>query len=186
METTLIGLLGVVLLDIVLSGDNAVVIALTANRLPAHQRDQAILFGMGGALVLRVLFCVMIGVILALPLIGFLAHLLGGGYLVYVAYTLYTANTDTQAGQPAMTFLGAMCQIVAADVSMSLDNVVAIAGLAGSHPIVMAFGLVVSLICLAVFAKAISSLMQRYAWINYIGAALVAIVGVKMVVEVFW
>lgn len=183
MTDLLLPVLGVILLDVVLSSDNALVIALAANQLPDRQRDQAILFGMSAALTLRIVFCSLAGVILSLPVVGTLAHLLGGGYLLYVAYQLYRAQNDADSHAPTRaTLLGALFTIIVADVSMSFDNVVAIAGLAGDSWAIMALGLVVSVLLLALCAKAIAELLRRYAWLSYVGALLVAAVGVKMLV----
>lgn len=183
MTDLILPILGVILLDIVLSGDNALIIALAANQLPDRQRDQAILFGMSAALVLRIIFCALAGIILSLPFIGPAAHLLGGAYLIYVAYQLYLSQANEGNTAPTKaTLLSALFTIIVADISMSFDNIVAIAGLAGTSYAIMALGLIVSVLLLALCAKAIANLLRRYAWLNFIGAALVALVGVKMLV----
>ena len=178
-------LLQVVLIDIALSGDNAIVIALAAAGLPAHQRRRAILIGIGAAIVLRVLFAVGAVYLLAVP--GLL--LVGGLMLGWVCIKMWRelrSEADDEAHHVThapKTLTDAVIQITVADVSMSLDNVLAVAGAAREHVYVMAIGLLLAIGMMAVAANAIAPLLKRWRWLNYAGLALIAAVAVKMILE---
>jgi YjbE family integral membrane protein len=174
--------------NIVLSGDNAVLIALAAAGLPAEQRARAIMFGMVLAVVLRIILSVAAVQLLAVP--GLL--LLGGGLLLWIAWGFYKElRTEDKAegeglhGAPAevKTMGTALRQIVIADVSMSLDNVLAVAGAASGNMFMLTIGLVISILLMGVAATLISKLLERYRWIAYVGVALIVYIGVKMIYE---
>jgi YjbE family integral membrane protein len=174
--------------NIVLSGDNAVLIALAAAGLPAEQRGRAIMFGMVLAVVLRIVLSVAAVQLLAVP--GLL--LLGGGLLLWIAWGFFKelrsedkAEEEGLHGAPAevKTMGTALRQIVIADVSMSLDNVLAVAGAASGNMLMLTLGLVISILLMGVAATLISRLLERYRWIAYVGVALIVYIGIKMIYE---
>ena len=175
----------VVLIDVALSGDNAIVIALAAAGLPHHQRRQAILVGIGAAIALRVIFALGAVYLLAVP--GLL--LVGGLMLVWVCVKMWRelrSEADDEAHHlrhEPKTFRQAVLQITVADVSMSLDNVLAVAGAARDHVYIMAAGLLLAICMMGVAANAIAPMLKRWPWLNYAGLALIAFVAVKMIVE---
>jgi YjbE family integral membrane protein len=189
----------VVMIDLALAGDNAIVVGLAAAGLPPEQRTRAILLGMMGATALLVLFAGITTQLL--KLVGLLFA--GGVLLLWVcwkmwrelrsslreeqealeALTGYDINADgTIAGcAPRKTLGQAAVQIIVADLSMSLDNVLAVAGAAREHPIVLVFGLSLSIILMGIAASFIARLLQKYRWIAYIGLAVILYVALGMV-----
>jgi len=178
-------LLQVILIDVALSGDNAVVIALAAAGLPAHQRNRAIAIGIGAAIVLRIIFAVAAVYLLELPGLLVVGGLLLGWVCVKMWRELRSEAEDAAKHQEhaPKTLRAAVTQITVADVSMSLDNVLAVAGAAREHVWVMAAGLVLAIGMMAVAARVISPLLRRWPWLNYAGLALIAFVAIKMIVE---
>jgi YjbE family integral membrane protein len=193
----LTALLQVVMIDLVLAGDNAIVIGLAAAGLPPDQRRRAILVGILAATVLRILFA---GV--ATQLLQVLGLLLVGGILLlWVCWKMWrelrTSLRQQNAGEMVLvhetsggtvsgraahkTFGQAAAQIVVADVSMSLDNVLAVAGAAREHPFVLAFGLLLSIGLMGIAADLIGRLLQRHRWIAYIGLAIIIYVACEMI-----
>jgi len=191
----------VILIDLVLAGDNAIVIGLAAAGLPPEQRNKAILVGVLVATVLRIAFA---GVTTQLlKIVGLLFA--GGLLLLWVcwkmwrelrtshdtendgveAFSDYDINADgTIAGRaPRKTFAAAAWQIVVADVTMSLDNVLAVAGAAREHPMVLVFGLALSIALMGLAASMIARLLQRHRWIAYLGLAVILYVAVDMMVR---
>ena len=188
-------LLQVVLIDLVLAGDNAIVIGLAAAGLPAAQRGKAILIGIVAATMLRILFA---GLATQILQIGGLL-LAGGILLLWVCWKMWrelraspaepmeakeaggaAAGTNVER-KPRKTLVQATWQIVVADVSMSLDNVLAVAGAAREHPIVMIFGLALSIAMMGVAASFIARLLQNHRWIAYVGLAVILYVAVEMI-----
>jgi YjbE family integral membrane protein len=188
-------LLQVVLIDLVLAGDNAIVIGLAAAGLPQAQRGRAILIGIAAATMLRVLFAGLATQIL--QIVGLL--LAGGILLLWVCWKMWrelraspaepmeakeaagaAAGTGAQ-GKPRKTLVQATWQIIVADVSMSLDNVLAVAGAAREHPMVMIFGLALSIAMMGVAASFIARLLQNHRWIAYVGLAVILYVAVEMI-----
>lgn len=173
--------------NLILSGDNAVLIALAAAGLPADQRPKAIMFGMVLAVVLRVVLSLAAVYLLAIP--GLL--LAGGLLLLWIAYTFYrelrseAKHEESEIHHLAepKTMATALRQIVIADVTMSLDNVLAVAGAAQGNMPMLIVGLSISILMMGVFATLISKLLERYKWIAYLGVALIVWIGVKMVYE---
>jgi YjbE family integral membrane protein len=175
--------------NIVLSGDNAVLIGLAAAGLPAAQRSRAILFGMIFATVLRVMFSIFAVYLLEVP--GLL--LIGGLLLLWIAYGFFKELREEKAeeedpeghedGAGGKTMASALKQIVIADVSMSLDNVLAIAGIARGNMPMLILGLGVSIILMGVAASIIARLLARFRWIAYAGVALIAWIGIEMTYE---
>jgi YjbE family integral membrane protein len=190
----------VILIDLVLAGDNAIVIGLAAAGLPAEQRNKAILVGVLAATVLRIAFA---GVTTQLlKVVGLLFA--GGLLLLWVCWKMwrelrtshpeqnggegfsdYDINADgTIAGRaPRKTFAAAAWQIVIADVTMSLDNVLAVAGAAREHPMVLVFGLTLSIALMGLAASLIARLLQRHRWIAYLGLAVILYVALAMMVR---
>jgi len=193
-------LLQVILIDLVLAGDNAVVIGLAAAGLPKEVRGKAILIGIAAATVLRIGFALITTQLLSL---GGGLLVAGGLLLLWVCWKMYReltipheetveahealGNADinadgTVAGKAPRKTLGqAVWQIVIADVSMSLDNVLAVAGAAQHHPEVLIFGLALSVIMMGVAASLIAGLLHRFRWISWIGLAIILYVAVRMV-----
>ena len=178
-------LLQVILIDVALSGDNAIIIGMAAAGLPEDQRKKAIAIGIGGAVVLRVVFAIAAVYLLAIPGIV----LVGGAMLAWVCVKMWreirqeAADEAAHAAHHHKTLWDAITQITVADASMSLDNVLAVAGAARDHIYIMAIGLVLAIAMMAVAANAISGLLKRWFWLNYAGLALIAFVAVKMMVE---
>ncbi len=179
---TLTKILGV---NIILSGDNAVLIALAAAGLPAEQRGKAIMFGMVLAVVLRVVLSLAAVYLLEIP--GLL--LVGGALLLWIAWGFWKelrqdkADEESHTEHAPKTMMTALWQIVVADVSMSLDNVLAVAGAAVGNTPMLVIGLVISILLMGVAATLISKLIERYSWIAYVGLALIVWIGVEMLWE---
>ena len=182
------GLLSTILgVNLVLSGDNAVLIALAAAGLPAERRAKAILFGMVLAVVLRIVLSLAAVYLLAIP--GIL--LAGGLILLWIAYGFFkelrqkekeSAEGHHQESEPK-TMAVALRQIVIADVSMSLDNVLAVAGAAVGNTPMLIVGLIISILVMGVAATLIAKLLERFPIIAWIGLALIVYIGIKMVYE---
>ncbi len=178
--------LGVVMIDLTLAGDNAVVIGLAAAGLPRHQRAKAIAIGIVGATVLRILFASV-----AVQLLNIVGLLLAGGILLlWVCWKMWQelrhAIPDVDhdySAQPEKTLRQAAVQIIVADLSMSLDNVLAVAGAAHEHPTVLIFGLALSIVLMGVMAGFIAKLLQRHRWIAYLGLAIILYVALSMMWE---
>ncbi len=198
-STAMIAFLQVVMIDLVLAGDNAIVIGLAAAGLPKDQRTKAILAGIAAATILRIAFA---GVTTQLlQIVGLLFA--GGILLLWVCWKMWRelrtsheaeqeatealANADlnadgTIAGHaPRKTFRQAAVQILIADVSMSLDNVLAVAGAARDHPYVLVFGLILSIALMGIAANFIANLLQKHRWIAYVGLLIILYVAGEMV-----
>jgi YjbE family integral membrane protein len=195
----------VIMIDLVLAGDNAIVIGLAAAGLPANQRTKVILIGIAAATLLRIVFALMTTQLL--QIVGLL--LAGGLLLLWVCWKMWRelrtpheelvdaeealANVDINAdgtiaarpGAPRKTFAQAAWQIVVADVSMSLDNVLAVAGAARDHPYVLIFGLVLSIALMGVAASFVANLLQKHRWIAYVGLAIILYVAGDMIYRGF-
>jgi len=188
----------VVMIDLVLAGDNAVVIGLAAAGLPKDQRNKAILVGIIAATVLRIAFASVATQLL--EILGLL--LIGGILLLWVCWKMWrelmqarsqqmgaeavtgvdlNADGTVAAGAPRKTFRQAAWQIIVADVSMSLDNVLAVAGAAREHPMVLVFGLALSIALMGFAASFIAKLLQKHHWIAYVGLAIILYVALEMI-----
>ncbi len=174
----------VVLIDLVLAGDNAVAVGMAASGLDPARRKRAIWVGLCAAVVLRIALA-----LTALRLLNVIGLTLAGGLLLLlVCYKMWRDlraqnRPSSHASRPAKTFTGAIAQILIADISMSLDNVLAVAGAAHSHPAVLFFGLALSILLMGVAANAISGLLNRRPWIGYIGLVIVLYVAGHMMWE---
>ncbi len=171
----------VVLINVVLSGDNAIVVGLAAAGLPAPQRLWALWLGIGAATVLRLAFA-----LAATTLLRILGLLLAGGLLLlWVAWRLWRelrggeAESHDRGG--GKSFHAALWQIVVADVSMSLDNALAVAGAALGHPVILALGLGISVLLMGLAASLVASLLLRHRWIAYLGLLVILYVALKMI-----
>ena len=194
----------VLMIDLVLAGDNAVAVGLAAAALPQEQRRKAILVGLGFAVVLRILFALVTVQLMAI--IGLL--LAGGVLLLWVCWKMWrelreqathdqaeaqrelelaasiehgTGPSPEELGLKRKTFGAALVQILIADVTMSLDNVLAVAGAAHEHPWIMAVGLVISIGLMGVAATYIARMLTRFRWIGYVGLVIVLYVAVHMI-----
>jgi YjbE family integral membrane protein len=196
----LVALGKVVMIDLVLAGDNAVVIGLAAAGLPKDQRAKAILVGIIAATVLRIGFA-----LIATHLLSILGLILVGGFLLlWVCWKMWrelrdgghegdglesitgedlNADGSIAKNAPRKTFAQAAWQIVIADVSMSLDNVLAVAGAAREHPYVLVIGLVLSIALMGLAASFIAKLLNKYRWIGYVGLAIILYVAVDMIIR---
>jgi YjbE family integral membrane protein len=182
LSRDLTALVQVLMIDIALAGDNAVVVGLAVAGLPEAQKRRAIVFGIGGATLIRILFGA-----LALHLLEIVGLMLAGGILLlWVCWKMFrelrrphghAAGAD---GKPK-TLMQAMVQIALADISMSLDNVLAVAGAANGSFWVLATGLVISIVLMGVAAGYIAHLLERHRWIAWIGLAIVLYVSLKMI-----
>ncbi len=179
-------LASVVLIDIVLAGDNAVVVGTAAAGLPAAQQRRVIVIGASLALVARVLFA-----LIATQLLAIIGLLFAGGLLLlWVAWKIWRdlrahghAAADAAAAAVPKTMRSAIVQVAVADISMSLDNVLAVAGAAREHPSILIFGLVLSVALMAVAAQLIARLIDRHRWVAYLGLVIVLVVAFKMIWE---
>ena len=186
-----VAFLQVMLIDLVLAGDNAVAVGLAAGGLPAEQRRKVILWGLAAAVVMRIGFA-----LITTQLLGIIGLMLAGGLLLlWVCWKMWRElreqATHAQAEalaehapvKSAKTFRAAFLQILAADLSMSLDNVLAVAGAAREHPMVLVFGLIFSIALMGVAANWIAGLLHRHRWIGYIGLLIVLYVALHMIWE---
>jgi YjbE family integral membrane protein len=185
--------LQILFIDIVLAGDNAIVVGALAAGLPAEQRRKVIMIGVLAALVLRIAFALVVSQLL--QIVGLV--LAGGILLLWVAWKMYrelrhkdeSAGCDEIAGdehsglKPARTFVSAAWGVAVADVSMSLDNVLAVAGAAREHPYVLVFGLILSVLLMGVAANLIARYIDRYRWLAWVGLLVILWVALKMIYE---
>ncbi len=182
--TQIVALLQIAFIDLVLAGDNAIVVGLAVAGLPVEKRRTAIWLGLGGAVVLRILFSVV-----ALTLLQILGLTLAGGLLLaWVAWKLYRelrAGPHGQETTPSRrkTLPGAVGAILLADVSMSLDNALAVAGAAHDHIKLLVAGLALSVALMAVAAEWVARLITRRPWLGYVGLAVVAYVAIDMIIR---
>jgi YjbE family integral membrane protein len=191
LQLNYIALLNVILIDVVLAGDNAIIVGLAASRVSEEQRARVIFWGIAGAVLLRIAFA---GV--ATTLLAIVGLTLAGGFLLlWVCWKMYRELTHKKgekhgeaaaAAQPPeqpMSFRAAVTQIVIADVSMSLDNVQAVAGAAKGSPSVLIVGLGVAIVLMAVAANFIARILARYPWISWIGLLIILYVAIDMIFD---
>lgn len=183
----------ILMIDIVLAGDNAIVVGALAAGLPAEQRKKVILIGVAAALVLRIAFALVVTQLL--QIVGLI--LAGGLLLLWVAWKMWRelhhsgqsagspeiAGDETSGVKASKTYASAAWGVAVADVSMSLDNVLAVAGAAKDHPQMLVFGLVLSVVLMGVAANFIARYIERYRWIAYVGLAVIIWVAGKMIWE---
>ena len=183
----------ILVIDIVLAGDNAIVVGALAAGLPTDQRKKVIMIGVAAALVLRIAFALVVSQLL--QLVGLI--LAGGILLLWVAWKMWRelrhsseaggspeVDGDEHSGvRPAKSFASAAWGVALADVSMSLDNVLAVAGAAKDHPHILVFGLILSVVLMGIAANFIARYIERYRWIAYVGLAVIVWVAGKMIWE---
>ncbi len=183
-EFDLQAFVSVIIIDLVMSGDNAIIIGLAAAGLAPRLKRRAIFYGIVGATVLRILFASITYQLLSV--IGLL--LAGGILLLWVAYKMWreiraglTETPELESAAPGKTLRSAITSIVVADVSMSLDNVLAVAGAAHEYPGMLVFGLVLSIALMAFAANLIANLLEKHRWLAYAGLAVVGYVALHMI-----
>ncbi|GGO95383.1 YjbE family integral membrane protein [Stakelama pacifica] len=176
--------LQVLMIDVLLAGDNAIVVGSLAAGLPAAQRRKVIAIGIGAALVLRIIFA------LAMTyLMGIIGLVLAGGLLLlWVAWKMWReiregAEAEGESSVATKSFAAAAWSVALADVSMSLDNVLAVAGAAREHPGILMIGLILSVALMGLAANVIAKVIDRYHWIAYIGLAVIIYVAGRMIYE---
>ena len=176
----LAAVLSIVVIDLTLSGDNAVVIGMAAHQLPLSQRRIAIVVGGGGAIALRVLFAALAALLLSIPLL----QAIGGLILAWIAFKLLRQEEESQATHKVGVSLGdAVKIIVLADVVMSLDNILAVGGASHGSVELLAFGLLLSMPIVMLGSSILAGLMSRLRWLVYVGAGVLAWTSGQMIVE---
>jgi len=169
----------IIFIDLILAGDNAIVIGMVASKFPLEQRKKIIFWGIGGAVILRIILTMLTAYLLQITGL----RLIGGLLLLYIVYKLYTDVIKGQSGDEDIkvdnsSFIKAIWTVLLADFTMSLDNVLGVAGAAGDHYVLLIFGLALSIILMATAATVISRWINEYKWIAWIG--LVAILAVAL------
>ncbi|MDE0932621.1 MAG: TerC family protein [Novosphingopyxis baekryungensis] len=176
----------VLAIDLLLAGDNAIVVGALAAGLPAEDRKKVILIGIGAALVLRIFFALIVTWLLGIVGLVFA----GGLLLMWVAWKFYrelqeggSASGDEVGVKPVKSFAAAAWAVAVADVSMSLDNVLAVAGAAREHPGILVVGLILSVILMGLAANIIAKYIERHRWLGYLGLIVILYVAGKMIYE---
>ena len=173
----------IILIDLVLAGDNAIIIGMVASKFPLEQRKKIIFWGIGGAVILRIILTLLTAYLLQISGL----RLIGGILLLYIVYKLYvdvikdSSDNQNKIKVNNQTFLKAIWTILLADFTMSLDNVLGVAGAAGHHYHLLIFGLVLSIILMAVAANLISSWIKKYKWIAWLGLLAILLVAVDLI-----
>ena len=173
----------IVFIDLVLAGDNAIIIGMVASQFPLEQRKKIIFWGIGAAVILRIVFTLITAYLLQITGI----RLIGGLLLLYICYKLYVDVVQSQSKEENKikidnsSFSKAITTVIIADVSMSLDNVLGVAGAAKDHYILLIFGLVLSIILMATAATLISNWIKKYKWIAWIGLIAILIVAIDLI-----
>ncbi|MCR2823159.1 TerC family protein [Lederbergia panacisoli] len=169
-SAAIIALLKIIAIDIVLSGDNAIVIAMATRSLPKELQNKAILWGTAGAVTLRILFAIIIVWLLQIPYV----NIIGGLLLLWIAYTVLVGGKDETNISSHTGFMKAIGTIIMADAVMSLDNVIAVAGAANGHVLMIAIGVAISIPIMIFGSKFIVKAMDKYHWIAYVGSGILA------------
>ena len=172
----------IILIDLVLAGDNAIIIGMVASKFPLEQRKKIIFWGIGGAVVLRIILTLLTAYLLQITGL----RLIGGLLLLYIVYKLYVdvvkgSNHDSDIKVDNSSFLKAIWTILLADFTMSLDNVLGVAGAAGDHYYLLVFGLVLSIVLMATAATLISNWIKKYKWIAWAGLIAILIVAIELI-----
>ena len=172
----------IIFIDLILAGDNAIIIGMIASKFPPDQRKKVIFWGIGGAIVLRIILTLLTAYLLQITGL----RLIGGILLLYIVYKLYVdvikgAVKDEEIKVDNSSFLKAIWTVLLADFTMSLDNVLGVAGAAGHHYHLLIFGLVLSIILMAVAANLISSWIKKYKWIAWLGLFAILIVAIELI-----
>jgi YjbE family integral membrane protein len=173
----------IVFIDLVLAGDNAIIIGMVASQFPIEQRKKIIFWGIGGAVILRIAFTLITAYLLQIKGL----RLVGGLLLLYICYKLYTDVVKNNSEEKKdlkidnSNFLKAMSTIIIADVTMSLDNVLGVAGAAKNHYLLLIFGLILSIALMATAATLISNWIKKYKWIAWVGLIAILIVSIELI-----
>ena len=172
----------IILIDLVLAGDNAIIIGMVASKFPLEQRKKIIFFGIGGAVILRIILTLLTAYLLQITGL----RLLGGILLLYIVYKLYTdvikgSDHEEDIKVDNSSFLKAIWTILLADFTMSLDNVLGVAGAAGDHYGLLVFGLVLSILLMAFAATLISNWIKKYKWIAWAGLLAILVVAIELI-----
>ncbi len=173
----------IIFIDLILAGDNAIIIGMVASKFPPNQRKKVIFWGIGGAVILRIILTLFTAYLLQITGL----RLIGGILLLYIVYKLYTdviKNTDSQEKDikvDGSNLLKAIWTVLLADFTMSLDNVLGVAGAAGHHYHLLVFGLVLSIILMAVAANLISQWIKKYKWIAWVGLLAILVVAIDLI-----
>ena len=172
----------IILIDLVLAGDNAIIIGMVASKFPLEQRKKIIFWGIGGAVVLRIILTLLTAYLLQITGL----RLIGGLLLLYIVYKLYIdvvkgSNHQDNIKVDNSSFIKAIWTILLADFTMSLDNVLGVAGAAGDHYYLLVFGLVLSIVLMATAATLISNWIKKYKWIAWAGLLAILIVAIELI-----
>ena len=172
----------IILIDLVLAGDNAIIIGMVASKFPLEQRRKIIFWGIGGAVVLRIILTLLTAYLLQITGL----RLIGGLLLLYIVYKLYIdvikgSDHEENIKVDNSSFLKAIWTILLADFTMSLDNVLGVAGAAGDHYYLLIFGLVLSIVLMATAATLISNWIKKYKWIAWAGLLAILIVAIELI-----
>jgi len=172
----------IIFIDLVLAGDNAIIIGMVASQFPAEQRKKIIFWGIGAAVILRILFTLITAYLLQISGL----RLVGGILLLYICYKLYF-DVVKQSGKKEdikidnSSFMKAITTVILADITMSLDNVLGVAGAARDHYYLLVFGLALSIVLMATAATLISGWIKKYKWIAWVGLLAVLIVAIELI-----
>jgi YjbE family integral membrane protein len=172
----------IILIDLVLAGDNAIIIGMVASKFPVEQRKKIIFWGIGGAVILRIILTLLTAYLLQITGL----RLIGGLLLLYIVYKLYVDvikgnEYEDNIKVDNSNFLKAVWTILLADFTMSLDNVLGVAGAAGDHYALLVFGLILSIILMATAATLISNWIKKYKWIAWAGLLAILIVAIELI-----
>ena len=172
----------IIFIDLVLAGDNAIIIGMVASKFPLEQRKKVIFWGIGGAVILRIILTLLTAYLLQITGL----RLVGGLLLLYIVYKLYTDVIKGHVKEDNLkvdnsSFLKAIWTVLLADFTMSLDNVLGVAGAAGDHYFLLIFGLVLSIVLMATAANLISKWINDYKWIAWVGLFAILIVAIELI-----
>ena len=172
----------IIFIDLVLAGDNAIIIGMVASKFPVEQRKKVIFWGISGAVVLRIILTLLTAFLLQITGL----RLIGGILLLYIVYKLYDdvikgASKDEDIKVDNSNFLKAIWTVLLADFTMSLDNVLGVAGAAGHHYHLLVFGLMLSIVLMAVAANLISGWIKKYKWIAWVGLLAILLVAIELI-----
>jgi YjbE family integral membrane protein len=172
----------IIFIDLVLAGDNAIIIGMVASKFPPDQRRKVIFWGIGGAVILRIILTLLTAYLLQITGL----RLIGGILLLYIVYKLYVdvikgSSKEENIKVDNSSFLKAIWTVLLADFTMSLDNVLGVAGAAGHHYHLLIFGLILSIVLMAVAANLISGWIKKYKWIAWLGLLAILIVAVDLI-----
>ena len=173
----------IILIDLVLAGDNAIVIGMVASQFDHRLRKKIIFWGIGAAIVLRIIFTLATAYLLQIDGL----KIIGGLLLLYISYKLYRdvikneMSDKKSPGAGNITFYKAITTIIIADVTMSLDNVLGVAGAAKQHYVLLVFGLILSILLMATVANAISKWIKKYKWLGWLGLLAILVVAIELI-----